>query len=98
MAFSAPLDVGKPLTGRITLARSETPIESTIGQGGSLLTVGGFPQFVQVAEKVYFGSMLMWSEPGFSQFAFDLIARMEGRYKAGRLSSLYGIGTSAPKS
>jgi hypothetical protein len=36
----------------------------------------------------------MWSEFAFAQFAFDLIAMMQGTYEASRLSSFYGIGSS----
>jgi hypothetical protein len=38
--------------------------------------------------------MLKWAESQFAQFAFDLIAIMQGTYEAGRLSSFYGVGNS----
>jgi len=85
----------KPVTGRISLLRSETPVECTIGRGReSLLNGSPLSPFVQATDKLYFGSMLMWSESGFAQFAFDIIALMEGKYRPGFLSSFYGMGTS----
>lgn len=84
----------KPLTGRISLLRSETPIESTISKNKQSLLKMGISKSVQIADNLHFGSMLMWMEPAFSQFGFDLIATMQGKYESGRLSSFYGIGTS----
>jgi len=49
---------------------------------------------VQVAEKVHIGALLMWSESGFAQFAFDLVALLQGKYRSGYMSSFYGLGTS----
>lgn len=84
----------KPLTGRLSLLRSKTPIESTVEKNKQSLLNMGMSQSVQLAENLHFGSMLMWSEPGFSQFGFDLIAMMQSKYEVGRLSSFYGMGTS----
>src|SRR5260370_19833132 len=47
---------------------------------------------VMIAENLHYGSMLMWSDIVFSQFAFDLIAMMQGTYRSGFLSSFYGMG------
>jgi hypothetical protein len=52
----------------------------------------GMSKSVQLAENVHIGSMLKWSESGFAQFAFDMIAMIQGTYESGRLSSFYGIG------
>ncbi|MGD0820981.1 MAG: DUF6602 domain-containing protein [Desulfomonilia bacterium] len=84
----------KALTGRISLLRSETPIESTIGHDKQSLLNLGIAQSVQVSVNQHIGSMLMWAEPFFSQFGFDLIAMMQGTYEVGRLSSFYGVGAS----
>lgn len=84
----------KPVTGRLSLLRSETPIESTVGRSKQSLLNMGMSQSVQISENLHFGSMLMWLEPGFSQFGFDLIAMMQGKYEVGMLSSFYGMGTS----
>jgi len=84
----------KALTGRISLLRGETPIESTIGKEKQSLLNFGMSQSIEVTENLYFGSMLTWAETFFSQFGFDIIAMMQGTYESGRLSSFYGIGTS----
>ncbi len=34
--------------------------------------------------------LLQWTQSGFGQFAFDLIAVMNGTYQPGRASSLHG--------
>jgi len=84
----------KPTTGRLGLLRSETSIESTVGKNKQSLLNMGMSKSVQLSENIHFGSMLMWSEPGFSQLGFDLIAMMQGKYEVGMVSSFYGMGTS----
>jgi hypothetical protein len=84
----------KPMTGRVSLLRSETPLECTVGRGKESLLGSPLGQSVRVAEKLHIGCMLMWAESGFSQFAFDLIALMQGKYRSGYLSSFYGMGAS----
>lgn len=81
-----------PQTARLSLTKSETPIESTLLSRETQLLEFGMSKSVQLADKVHIGSMLSWSECGFSQFAFDLIAMIQGTYESGRLSSFYGIG------
>jgi hypothetical protein len=84
-----------PLTGRITLLRSETPMQSTIGRGKKSLLNAPWTESIRIADNVYLNAMLMWGEPFFSQFAFDLLALLRGTYKPGFLSSFHGMGTSA---
>lgn len=81
-------------TGRLTLTESKTPMANTFRPGDSPLLEFGLSKTIEVAEHVHVGAMLSWSEAGFSQFAFDLIALLQGRYEAGRLSSFYGMGSS----
>jgi len=83
-----------PASGRISLLRSLTPIESTIGPGKGSLLHFCMTKSVEVAEDVHIGTMMMWNEAAFSQFAFDLVALLQGTYEVGRLSSFYGMGTS----
>lgn len=84
-----------PASGRISLYRSETPIahpvDPTSGKE-SLLAGLLMADSVMIAENLHYGSMLMWSDIVFSQFAFDLIAIMQGTYRSGFLSSFYGMG------
>src|SRR5262249_347557 len=85
----------QPMSGRLMILRSETPIESTYHRSKeSLLQSAPMSDSIRVTDTLYFGMMLLWSEPTFAQFAFDLIALMQGTYEVGRLSSFHGIGTS----
>lgn len=81
-------------TGKLSLLRSETPIESTIGKNKESLLNSGMSESVKITDSLYFGAMLMWAEPNFSQFGFDVLAMMQGTYEVGRLSSFHGMGTS----
>jgi hypothetical protein len=86
-----PLDA----SGKLSLVESETSMESTIkNTKGSLLAGFAMTGTNQVAEKIHLGAMLIWTETSFSQFAFDLVAVMQGTYEMGRLSSFYGMGGS----
>ena len=63
------------------------------GKPGHLLE-WGMTKTIEIAEKIHFGAMIEWAEFYFAQFAFDLIAMMQGTYQIGRLSSFYGLGSS----
>lgn len=81
----------KQRTGLLLLTRSETPIQNN---KESLLSRMVMSQTEQFEENVHFGSMLSWSESGFSMFIFDLLARLQGTYESGRVSSFHGLGRS----
>jgi hypothetical protein len=85
----------KEVTGRLSLLRSETPMQSIIGKTKASL-LGGYARAdsIKIADNLHFGSMLMWGEPDFSQFGFDIIAMMQGTYEVGKISSFHGMGTS----
>jgi len=80
--------------GRIVLTQSEIPIESSIKRWKTPLMEFGMSASVQISEKVHIGAMISWSESAFAQFAFDLVAMLQGTYEVGRLSSFYGMGSS----
>ena len=84
----------KDLTCNLSLLRSETPINSTIGKNKQSLLNFGRTESVKITDNLYFSAMLMWTEPYFSQFSFDLIAMMQGTFKVGMISSWYGMGGS----
>jgi hypothetical protein len=84
-----------PQTARLSLTRSKSATESMRCGGATPLLEFGMSKSVQHAEHDHIGSMLMWSEFGFAQFAFDLIAMMQGTYEPGRLSSYYGFGSTS---
>jgi hypothetical protein len=81
-------------SGRIMLTRSESAIESTVEGRKTPLMEFGMGKSVQIAEKVHIGTVLRWSESEFAQFAFDLVAMLQGTYQVGLLSSFYGMGSS----
>lgn len=85
----------KQVTGKINLLKSETEMQSIISKPKhSLLSGFALGDSVKISDKFYFGAMLLWSEPNFSQYAFDLVALMNGTYQVGRLSSFHGLGTT----
>jgi hypothetical protein len=51
---------------------------------------------IQLSPNRHFTSMLTWTEPHFPQFAFDLLARLQGRYGQ-RMSSFHGFGFTTPE-
>jgi hypothetical protein len=79
-------------TGKIHLLRGETSIESTVGKEKESLLSSGMAESIEIADNLHVGSMLMWAEPNFSQFGFDLIAMMQGTYEVGKVSSFHGMG------
>jgi hypothetical protein len=84
-----------PFSGRMSLLNSKNPIKSTIGKNKqSLLDSSPLSATVKVTEELHLGTMLSWTEFAFSQFAFDILAIMQGTYEQGRVSSFYGLGSS----
>jgi hypothetical protein len=86
---------GRPdqASARISLFKSETPSEGTIGRDKQSLLMGApMSETLKVADNFHVGAMLLWADVMFSQFAFDLIARMQGTYRIGYTSSFYGLG------
>lgn len=81
-------------SGRVSITTSETPIISNIGKGRSAISVFGLSSSIQVTEKLHLGALITWSESNFAQFAFDLVALLQGTYENGRVSSFYGLGNS----
>jgi hypothetical protein len=77
-------------TAIIRLTVSQEP-QLEAGASGGLL--GGWRNSASVQrDGQNYGSMIMWSPLHFSQFAFDLLAIINGRYLGpGRLSSFFGI-------
>lgn len=80
-------------TGRVNLILSETPIEkSTVSQ--TPLSEFGISKSTQGGERQHVAAQINWMEADFARFGFDLIARMQGTYQPGILSSFYGMGSS----
>ncbi len=81
-------------TGRIVLTKSETPTESTVKGRKTPLSEFGMSESIAISEKIHIGSLILWSEAQFAQFAFDIVAMLQGTYEVGRVSSFYGMGSS----
>jgi hypothetical protein len=79
-------------TGLVNFLLSEEPIAKPIPDK-TLLSEFGISKSVQIGEGQHIGSQIEWMESAFSRFAFDLIARMQGSYRPGRISSFYGLGS-----
>lgn len=80
----------KQVTGRVSLLRSNTPISSEVRKpDGSLLSVCSQADSIKVKEDLHLGSELFWSEFYFSNYAFDLVALLNGTFEVGRLSSFH---------
>lgn len=85
----------KQVTGRIDLLRSETSMVSKIKKPDrSLLSGWGNADSLKIKDDLHFGAMLMWSETNFSEYAFDLVALLNGTFEVGRLSSFHALGTT----
>ncbi len=93
-------ELNDELTGKIFLACSETPTISDIGRKKiSLQFDRGLPccDSIEFAKKYHISAHLEWSEPNFSIFFFELLNRLEGTYKPGFLSSVYGLSWLNPE-
>jgi len=72
-------------TGEVPIAAYRTITALEIGDNDqshrskkTSLLEAGFAATKKFAEKVNVGASLFWSEPAFSQFAFDLVALLQG--------------------
>jgi hypothetical protein len=83
-----------PHTGRLFLTRFATLTESTLTKNETSLLEFGLTSTIAVAENVHIAAMLTWGESTFAEFAFDIVAMLQGTFEVGRLSSLYGVGNS----
>ena len=85
----------KELTGKIDLVHSETPMESDLRHKERTLLSGfAMADSMKIKDDLHFGAILMWNEPNFSQFAFDLVAYLQGTYEMGKVSSFHALGTT----
>jgi len=82
-------------TGKISILRSETEMKSSVMKPNrSMLTGWVDADSIKIKEDLHFGAMLMWSEPNFSGYAFDLVALLNGTFEVGRMSSFHALGTT----
>jgi hypothetical protein len=84
-----------PRSGEIMLTVSGTPMESPADLKTVPLTTIGISSTIEVGPNSHIGARLMWHEPAFSTFAFNLVAMVQGKYRPGYLSSFFGLGSSS---
>ena len=81
------------MTARIDRVRSKTEIVSDLAKKDhNLLKDFSMADSLKVTDDLHFCAVLMWDESEFAKFSFDLVARLQGTYKPGFLSSFYGMG------
>jgi hypothetical protein len=71
------------------LTVSDTPSDGLVLANGLLEHIYMSPTAPE--EERNLGAMLTWSPMHFSDFAFDLLALMNGTYRHGRVSSFHGF-------
>lgn len=83
------------ITGQISIFYSEEEIPQLFDPN-TMTLLNGMPisTCLKIKDNLFFNSMLLWSEMYFSKFAFDLIAKLNGTFEIGKVSSYHGFGTS----
>lgn len=79
------------VTGQVSLLFSEAYVEQ-IPLGRVSLSEFTITRSNAIGTGHHVAAQLDWTEHAFSRFGFDLIARMQGKYRPGYLSSFYGMG------
>ncbi len=83
----------KQLTGKIDLFSSETATISTVKKPDrSLLISSHMSDSRTIKDNFNLGANLIWFKHNFSGYAFDLVARLNGTFEIGRISSYHAIG------
>lgn len=82
-----------PATGRVRLLSSKTAIEGSLGRSKQSMLASPLATSMPIG-NLHVSALLTWAEPYFSEFAFDLLAMLNGTYRAGFLSSFHGFGSS----
>ena len=83
----------REVTGRLTLLESKKPIERKFLSDKQCLLDSGMVFAEKNDNYAYLGAMLIWLEPFFARFAFDIISMIQGKYKVGMYSSCYCLGS-----
>ena len=69
------------MTGKLQIGKSEKRRKSTVSKGGSSLFNSAMSKSVPSNSGWHEMVILTWGEWSFSEFAFDLIARLNGTYR-----------------
>lgn len=84
-----------PDSGQLRLMSSETAMESELGPPKSSLLKGFTMSPTRPwGDAKHLGAMLTWGETHFANFAFDLIALLQGTFRPGFVSSFHVQGNS----
>lgn len=84
----------KQVTGKIDLLRSNKARVSKIKKPDKSLLSGWVDaDSIRIKDDLHFGAMLIWAETNFSQYAFDIVAKLNGTFEVGRLSSFLAFGS-----
>jgi hypothetical protein len=102
------VEFARPFYGGVILRGAGHPVDSTASIRGTVSTTPiselflpeGLLHNTALTASVevngeYRGAMLMWSALNFSQFAFDILAFLNGSYRSGRTSSFHGLDFKA---
>lgn len=76
----------------VHITSGDTPIPTSIERPTRSLLDQSFMGPPRQSGQKYLGTMAMWAESNFAQFAFDLLAVLNGKFDRGRVSSFYGLG------
>ena len=83
-------------TGLVTRLVSATPFEEEAPPKG-LLQGATMTATTQVGDN-HFAAIMVWCDTNFAQFAFDLLAILNGTYRQGFVSSMHGFDFSRAES
>jgi hypothetical protein len=77
------------VAGRIGLVASQDPISAS---GGEDIRSFCLSDSVPTDDGRHVAALVMWSASAYANFAFDLVALLNGTYRPGYLSSFHGMG------
>ena len=86
----------RQLSGSLKFLTSNSKIKSNIMKPNvSLLSGGNTGDPIKINEELYLTPSLFWGEVFFSQYAFDLVALLNGTFQTGMVSSFHAFWTGS---
>lgn len=84
------------LTGRLKIMTSQAPMEGDIKkpERSILKHNSTFSKSRKISKDFHYIGHIAWFQHYFADYAFDMIARMNGTYQLGKVSSFHGLGQS----
>ena len=82
------------LTGRLKMITSKEPKDSDLKKSEKSILERGctLSKSKKIYDNVYNIVYIAWVQVFFADYAFDMIARMNGTYELGKVSSFHGLG------